>query len=125
MTKILIIEDQPNNMRLIEQILQDMDPEMELLKAETGTRAIQIAKDNVCDLVLTDIALPDMDGVKISGIIRGCKGYEKVPIIAVTAYAMSKDEELFRELFNDYISKPIDEASFENTIRKWIGETGV
>lgn len=120
--KVLVIEDYGNNMRLIEQLLEDIDENMQIFKAETGEKALAIAKEGTFDLVLTDIALPDMDGMQIAKILNTYSHFENTPLIAVTAYAGLEDKDTFKEFFDDYISKPIDEELFEEKIRKWIGD---
>lgn len=120
--KILVIEDHGNNMRLIQQMLEDIDENIEIVKADTGEKALSIARDGVFDLVLTDIALPDMDGMQIAKVLNTYKQFENTPMIAVTAYAGIEDKDTFKEFFDDYISKPINEELFEEKIRKWIGD---
>jgi Response regulator containing CheY-like receiver, AAA-type ATPase, and DNA-binding domains len=120
--KILIIEDQSNNMRLIEQIIEDIDDEILVSTATTGEKALLLAKDTIFDLVLSDISLPDMDGMMISEKIKSYSGYEMTPFIAVTAYAGLNDEGKFRQYFEDYISKPIDEDLLIVKIKKWLGD---
>jgi CheY-like chemotaxis protein len=120
--KILLVEDQYHNIRLIEQILGDVSENIEIIKAETGQKAITIAKNVQFDLVLMDIALPDMDGLQITKILRDYPQFKHTPFIAVTAYAMLKDEESFKLVFDDYVSKPIDDDLFTEKVKKWLGD---
>ena len=64
MFNILVVEDNINNMRLFKQILSDVEKEMTITDAYTGNEAIEKSKNYVYDLVLMDIALPDMGGVE-------------------------------------------------------------
>lgn len=120
--KILLVEDQYHNIRLIEQILEEISDKIQITKAESGCKTIEVAKFNEFDIVLMDIALPDMDGIQLSNVLKTYPQFEKTPFIAVTAYAMLKDEEKFKEIFDDYISKPIDEEVFIDKMKKWIGD---
>jgi CheY-like chemotaxis protein len=120
--KILVIEDQNNNMRLIEQILEDVGENIMITKADSGEKAILVGKDEEFDLVLTDIALPNMDGIQTAQMLKTYPQYRSTPFIAVTAYAALKDEEVFRQVFNDYISKPINDDLFIEKVKKWIGD---
>lgn len=120
--KILLVEDQYHNIRLIEQILEDISENIEIIKAETGQKAISIAQNDHFDLVLMDIALPDMDGIQITNALKNHPQFKTTPFIAVTAYAMLKDEESFKLVFDDYVSKPIDDDLFTEKVMKWIGD---
>lgn len=122
MARILVIEDQPHNTRLIEQILEDFDKNIEIIKAETGNNALEVAPGKQFDLVLMDIALPDMDGMEITKLLKSYPEFKFTPFIAVTAYAMLSEEETFREVFDDYIAKPIDEDIFLEIVKKWLGD---
>jgi CheY-like chemotaxis protein len=120
--KILIIEDQYNNIRLIEQLLEDINEKIQVTKAQTGKEALSISANEAFDLVLTDIALPDMDGIQIIKQLKTYEKFEKTPFIAVTAYAGLNDEGAFRQVFDDYISKPVNEDLFIEKIKNWLGD---
>lgn len=122
MARILLVEDHPNNMRLIEQVIGDIDEEIELVGAATGREALAKAKEGVFDLVLMDIALPDIDGIQVTRLLREQPKFSTTPIIAVTAYATEKEKKDFKAIFNDYVSKPIDEDRLSAAIRSWIGD---
>ena len=118
-TRILLVEDNPNNTRLIEQIIEDIDDSIELIEASDGETAIRLAQEGNFHLVLMDISLPDMDGITITKKIKELANFKDTPFIAVTAYAMEQDKDNFREVFNDYISKPIDDEVFTEKVKKW------
>jgi len=69
-----------------------------------------------------DIALPDMNGIQITKAIKMYPQFKNTPFIAVTAYAMLKDEEAFKQVFDDYVSKPIDDDLFTKKVKSWIGD---
>lgn len=119
---ILIVEDNIHNMRLLEQIIEEFDGELELVKASSGEMALTLAKDRRFDLVLMDLSLPDMDGIETTKRLKGINQLAHTPFIVVTAHAMAGDEMFLREVFSDYISKPIDAEKFMQTMTKWIGE---
>lgn len=122
MARIIAIEDNSHNMRLIEQILKDISENIELVKADSGHEAIMKAGDARYDLVLMDIALPDIDGIKMTRLLKTYPQFKDTPFVAVTAYATLKDKENFRQIFTDYISKPIDEDKFIKTVTGLIGD---
>ena len=106
----------------MDQLIQDIDEKIELIKAETSCEALKAVKNGNFDLVLMDMSLPGIDGISLTRQIRACSNMNSTPFIVVTAHAMQSDEDIFREFFEDYISKPIDEDIFEKTIKKWIGD---
>ena len=103
--KIAVVEDNPDNRLLVEALLED---EYEISEYETGAEAVEGLPGNVPDLVLLDISLPGMDGTEVLEWIRSQDEFVDLPIIALTAHAMSGDREKYLEMgFNDYLTKPI------------------
>jgi CheY-like chemotaxis protein len=121
MYNILLVEDNKNNSRLMEQLILDIDDTIELFIAESGVIALNAAKNNQFDLVIMDISLPDMDGISLTRELKKDEKFSKIPFIAATAHAMKEDEDRFLTTFEDYISKPIDDDLFEKIVRKWLG----
>ncbi len=103
--KIAVVEDNPDNRLLVEALLED---EYEISEYETGAEAVAGLPENVPDLVLLDISLPGMDGTEVLEWIRAQDEFIDLPVIALTAHAMSGDREKYLEMgFNDYLTKPI------------------
>lgn len=121
MHRVLLVEDNAHNSRLLEQILMDIDINIKLTIAESGEIALKLANELIYDLVIMDISLPDMDGIAVTKELRRNPSYKHVPFIVATAHAMSNDEEVFMETFDDYISKPIDDDIFTEKINRWLG----
>ena len=121
MHRVAIVEDNADNRLLLQAILGDA---FELIQYENGEDALNGFARTPPDLVLLDISLPGMDGKQILQRIRDDAGLSAVPVIALTAHAMSGDREKFLAAgFDDYITKPIvDEsilfASIERLLRK-------
>lgn len=104
-SKIAIVEDNPDNRLLVEAILDEV---YDLTEYESGVAAVEGLPDNIPDLVLLDISLPEMDGTEVLRWIRSQESLSHLPVIALTAHAMSGDREKFlAEGFNDYLTKPI------------------
>jgi len=117
--KILIVEDDELNRKLFKTLLQGAN--YEVIEAENGEDAVRMAKENIPDLILMDIQMPVMDGITATKILKSDPSTLKMPVIAVTAYAMEGDEEGFLvEGFNGYISKPIDINAFIETVKKYV-----
>lgn len=102
---ILIAEDDINNFKLLKAILKDFD--YQIIHVEDGRKAIELCQNepSIC-MVLMDIKLPELDGVSATKLIKEFK--PKLPIIAQTAYATLDDIEKNRDIFDAYITKPID-----------------
>lgn len=107
MTKrILYIEDNPQNMRLVNKFLRMGGYIM--LEAENGEDGIRVALEEKPDLILMDINLPDIDGVEATQRIKANLETNHIPVIALTANAMHGDRERFIEAgCDDYLSKPV------------------
>ena len=120
--RILVADDQPLNREIVEALLAEVGiaPRM----AENGQQALDILTDSgpgAFDLVLMDIQMPVMDGLTATRALRGRAGFEKLPIIAMTAHTMAHEKEINAAAgMNDHIGKPFDNASFYRTLAKWI-----
>ena len=105
--KILVVEDNPQNMRLFEMILSDRG--YILLKAVDGEEALDVAVREPPDLVIMDIRLPGMNGLEVTKKLRENSAFSRIPIIAITASAMKGDKEAaIGAGCNAYLSKPFN-----------------
>src|SRR4051812_20145533 len=106
--KALIIEDVYANRYLVAYLLKQQG--WETAEAEDATLALQIARTYLPDVILLDVGLPgEIRGYDIIAPLRALLGLARVPIIAVTSYAMGGDrEQAFQSGCNGYIEKPID-----------------
>lgn len=117
--KILIVEDNPNNMRLLEMILKAKG--YPLLMATDGEKALEVAAREKPALIIMDIQLPKMSGLEVTARIRQIPALEHIPIIAVTANAMKGDEEKATRAGCDaYLSKPIDTRQLPVVVAKML-----
>ncbi len=118
MTKILVVEDNELNMELVIDILESEGFTVD--KAITGEEAIKKAEMVLYDLILMDISLPGIDGVKTAEIIKNRPEHNDVPVIALTALVMKGDKEkLLDSGFDDYIPKPLNMSEFKSKIMKY------
>lgn len=112
--KVLVIEDNPQNMKLLTVVLEKHGHEV--IEAYSGIEGVEKAGLHP-DLILMDIQLPDIDGLEATKIIRASE--HKIPIIAITSYAMAGDREKVLEAgCNGYFEKPIDPISIMGDIMK-------
>jgi two-component system cell cycle response regulator DivK len=111
MKRVLVADDNPVSRELIREILADDD--CELIEARDGREALEKLREHRPDLALLDIQMPVMDGNAVVREIRADPQLSKLPVVALTAYAMQGDREKALALgFNSYITKPIDIPSF-------------
>jgi len=117
--KILIVEDNPVHMRLMEMTLRAQN--YTLLKATDGEEALDIATREQPDLILMDICLPKINGFEVTKKLRENGVFSHTPIIALTAHAMRGDRERVIESgCNAYISKPIDTRQLPEVIAEML-----
>ena len=116
MSKILIVEDSPDNMKLFRTLLTLRQHEVVGLSGGEGL--LETIEREQPDLVLMDIQLPGKDGFTLLGEIRDSE-HRALRVIALTAHAMSGDRERALEAgFDGYITKPIDIRSFPEQVRR-------
>lgn len=113
---VLYIEDNPANLKLVAQII-GLRRYIHLLTAHTPELGLELARTHRPDLILLDINLPGMNGYQVLDVIQNDSRLQTIPVVAVTANAMTHDIERGRSLgFTDYLTKPIDVSQFLNII---------
>ena len=123
MKRVLVADDNPVSRELIREILEDDD--CEVIEAGDGREALEKVREHRPDLALLDIQMPVMDGNAVSRELRADPQFSKLPVAALTAYAMQGDREKALTLgFNSYITKPIDIPSFRAEVAVLLGEGG-
>jgi two-component system cell cycle response regulator DivK len=117
MPTLAVVEDNADNRLLLQAILGD---QFDLVEYDNGRDALAGLATQRPDLVLLDISLPDMHGTEILKRIRESATLQSLPVIALTAHAMTGDREKFLEAgFDDYITKPIvDESQLMEAIAR-------
>lgn len=119
-TKVLVVEDNDLNMKLFCDLLEAY--EYHPLQTKNGFEAIEIAKKEQPSLILMDIQLPDVSGLEITQRIKSDALTSRIPIVAITAFAMKGDEEKVRKAgCEGYISKPISVKIFMDTVKQFTG----
>ncbi len=117
--KILIVEDNPRNMRLMEMTLRAKN--YALLKATDGEEALDMARRERPDLIIMDVRLPRMSGLEVTRKLRENPAFSHTPIIGVTAHAMKGDREKVLEAGCDaYLSKPINTRELPEVVAEML-----
>ena len=105
MKNITVVEDNPDNRLLVRVILED---HYTVTDYENGPDALAGLAREKTDLVLLDVSLPLMDGIEVLRRLRADAALRSLPVVALTAHAMSGDREKYLALgFDDYVTKPI------------------
>jgi signal transduction histidine kinase/AmiR/NasT family two-component response regulator len=113
---VLYVEDNPANMQLVEQLLERF-PDIRLVTAVNGTLGIERARATLPQVILMDINLPGINGIKALKILREDAATAHIPVIALSANAMPRDIEKGMEAgFFRYLTKPIKIAEFMATL---------
>ena len=120
MTKrILVIEDQEDNRRILRDLLSSVG--YELIEAENGEDGVAAAVADRPDLILMDIQLPLLDGYEATRRIKAQSALSAIPIIAVTSYALSGDEDKARAAgCEGYVTKPFSPRELLAKIREYL-----
>lgn len=114
---ILVAEDEEYNYLYLDELLNKLG--LKHIQAKDGQEAIDICRENEkVTLVLMDIKMPVIDGYTAAQKIKEFS--PKIPIIAQSAYALEHEREKFRDVFDDYLAKPINKEIFLMTLRKFM-----
>jgi CheY-like chemotaxis protein len=123
MAQILVVDDNVVNLKLAAAVL--MSSGHAVLRAADADEAQQLLAHIVPDLILMDIALPGMDGLTLTRRLKADPRLARVPVLALTAFAMKGDDAKAREAGCDgYITKPIDTRALPRLIEQVLQQAG-
>lgn len=121
-TTILVVDDLTDNLILISLALQNQG--FRVLTAQSGEEAIKIAQVARPDLILMDIAMPDVDGLAVTRRMRKLPEFRHLPIIALTAFeTLGFKQAAYEAGFDGYLTKPIDFQKLNNLINLFLRDT--
>ncbi len=116
---LLLVEDNEINQLIAEELLTQMGNTVDI--ANNGQEAVALLEKNIYDLVLMDIQMPIMDGYTATKIIRSQENFDALPIVAMSAHAMTGDKELSLTCgMNDHVTKPINPDTLYKTVHYWL-----
>jgi CheY-like chemotaxis protein len=119
--RVLIVEDNPLNLKLVRDVL--LMAGFEVIEARTGEDGVARAQDSQPDLILMDLQLPGVDGTQAMRTIKASPTGSRIPIVALTAFAMSEDRDrALRNGFDGYLSKPISVRDLPRQIAELLPE---
>lgn len=117
---VLLVEDNKINMLLARTLVKKIMPNCQIHEAINGALGVEKCKTEKIDVIFMDIQMPVKNGYEATAEIRMLEGYEKVPIIALTAgILVGEKEKCFDAGMDDYLSKPIIFADLERVVSKW------
>ena len=117
--KILVIEDQEDSRRIMRDLLNSAG--YDIIEAISGEEGVTAAETYHPELILMDIQLPDFDGYEATRRIRAKPKLSRIPIIAVTSYALSGDDaKAFDAGCDAYVSKPFSPRTLLTKIREFL-----
>jgi two-component system cell cycle response regulator DivK len=117
--RILVVEDHAENRRIVRDLLTAAG--FEMLEATTGEEGVAMAGRERPDLILMDIQLPGLDGYETTRRIRANPALRAIPIIAVTSYALSGDDQkALAAGCNAYVTKPFSPRALLAKIREFL-----
>jgi CheY-like chemotaxis protein len=118
--RVLYVEDNPANLKLVEQIVR-RHPRVELLMAPSGSLGLDLARSHRPDLLLLDIHLPDIDGFQVLARLRADADTRHIPVVAVTAQAMPDDvKRVMAAGFDAYLAKPLELNRFDELLTRML-----
>lgn len=121
--RILIVEDEDDNLLLVVHILKYVLGQQDVVVARDGLEAIRMAYDLHPDIILMDLTLPNLDGWEATRSLRNDQQFRSTLIVALTAHAMTGDrEQALRAGCNTYLSKPIDVDQFIEVIEPYLAD---
>lgn len=117
--KVLIAEDYADTRSFMKFLVESYG--YQVLEATDGQEAVKTVQHEKPDLVLMDLAMPIMDGLAATRVIRGFDGMARLPIIAVTAHGQSYYRLALEAGCDDLINKPLDFATLEPVLNQYLG----
>lgn len=120
MKTILIVEDSATTRALIRAVIEEMS-DYETMEASSGFEALKVLPSREFDLIITDINMPDINGLELINFIRQNNSYKHLPIIIVSTEKSEEDKKRGMALgASAYVTKPFKSFELQNIIRKTI-----
>lgn len=118
---VLLVEDSEDNRGIVRQLVEDFFDDVRLVEADNGADGVKQARELHPDLILLDLSLPIMNGWEAAQVLKGDPVTAKIPVIALTAHAMSGDEARARAAgCDDYVTKPIELMPFQALLARYL-----
>lgn len=117
---VLLVEDNDDNRTVFATILRHYG--YEVIEAEDGESGVELARTRQPDLVLMDISIPVLDGWEATRVLKRDTATSEIPVVAVTAHALSEDRARARAIgFDGFLAKPVQPRLVVEEVRRFIG----
>ncbi len=125
MQRILIVEDSPTMRSLLVSALEDLDAPAKIIEVESGFEALRVLPRERFDLILTDINMPDINGLELVSFVKNEERYRKIPLIIVSTEGSDRDREKGLSLGADaYVVKPFEPEELRRLAQDLIARAG-
>ena len=119
MKSVLIVEDSATTRAMIKAVIEDMGEDFTALEANTGFEALRLLPQEQIDLIITDINMPDVNGLELINFVKSNPNYRHIPIIIVTTERSMEDKERGLALgASAYVTKPFRTEELQDAIAK-------
>ncbi len=117
MARILIVEDSGTMRSLLVQALEDLDPDAKIDEAQNGFEALRMLPRERYDLILTDINMPDINGLELVSFVKGNPSYQTIPLVIVSTEGSDRDRAKGLQLGADgYLVKPFEREDLQRLV---------
>ena len=125
MPRILIVEDSPTMRSLLSSSLEELEGVVKITEASSGFEALRELPRGTYDLVVTDINMPDINGLELVSFVKSNDAYREIPLVIVSTECSERDRERGLELGADaYLVKPFDAEDLRETVRGLLERAG-
>lgn len=115
--RILIVEDSATMRSLLASCLEDLESPVKIVEAESGFEALRLLPRDPFDLVITDINMPDINGLELVSFIRNTEKYKRIPVVIVSTEGSERDRDKGLAMGADaYVVKPFDAEMFRQVV---------
>lgn len=119
MQRILIVEDSATMRSMLAATLEELEVPVKITEAESGFEALRVLPRETFDLVVTDINMPDINGLELVSFLKGNAKYSNIPLVIVSTEGSERDREKGLDLGADaYLVKPFDPESLRDVARE-------
>jgi len=122
--RILIVEDSPTMRALLTSALEELDVPVKVTEAESGFEALRLLPRESFDLIVTDINMPDINGLELVSFVRNNTAYQEIPLIIVSTEGSERDRDKGVGLGADaYLVKPFEPEALRDVVRELLTRT--
>lgn len=127
MPRILLVEDSSSTRQFVRLALETADlsggSEIEVVEASSGFDALRLLPRGAYDLVISDVNMPDINGLELVKFVRGSERHRKTPFVLMSTQASEKDRQRGLELgANEYLAKPFSEDDLRSSVSRLLAK---